>query len=108
MHASMIRIHHLKGFQEAAIIAARIGASKMGFFVNSDGTAPPLNPDTMSDGEDAAGIPFTEVDPGQFGLAPPGYSFESFNPDYPSANYEAFIKAAKRDIGSGFGAAYHS
>lgn len=108
MHASMIRIHHLKGFQEAAIIAARVGASKMGFFTNADGSAAPLNPAEVSDGEDSAGIPFTEAEPGQFGMAPPGYTFESFNPDYPHANYEPFVKTAKRDIGSGFGAAYHS
>lgn len=103
MHASMIRIHHLKGFQEAAIIAARVGASKMGFFTSPDGDATPLG-----DGEDDAGAPFTEAEPGQFGMLPPGYGFESFNPDYPHANYESFVKAAKRDIGSGFGAAYHS
>jgi lambda family phage portal protein len=103
MHASMIRIHHLKGFQEAAIIAARVGASKMGFFTNKDG-----NPTDVADGEDADGVPFTEAEPGQFGMLPEGYSFESFNPDYPHANYEPFVKGAKRDIGSGFGAAYHS
>lgn len=103
MHASMIRIHHLKGFQEAAIIAARVGASKMGFFTSKDGAVAPLQ-----DGEDAAGVPFTEAEPGQFGMLPEGYGFESFNPDYPHANYESFVKGAKRDIGSGFGAAYHS
>lgn len=103
MHASMIRIHHLKGFQEAAIIAARVGASKMGFFTNKDGTA-----SGIQDGEDEAGVPFTEAEPGQFGMLPEGYSFESFNPDYPHANYEPFVKGAKRDIGSGFGAAYHT
>lgn len=103
MHASMIRIHHLKGFQEAAIIAARVGASKMGFYTNKDGSATPV-----ADGEDAAGVPFTEAEPGQFGVLPDGMSFESFNPDYPHANYESFVKGAKRDIGSGFGAAYHS
>lgn len=103
MHASMIRMHHLKGYQEAAIIAARVGASKMGFFTNPDG-----DPQKIGDGEDAAGVPFTEAEPGQFGMLPAGYGFESFNPDYPHANYDAFVKAAKRDISSGFGASYHS
>lgn len=108
MHASMIRIHHLKGFQEAAIIAARIGASKMGFFVNKDSEAQPLDPRAVSDGEDEAGIPFTEAEPGQFGMAPPGYEFQAFDPDYPHSNYDPFVKAAKRDIGSGFDVAYHA
>lgn len=103
MHASMIRIHHLKGFQEAAIVAARVGASKMGFFTSADG-----NPANLAGGEDEAGMPFTEAEPGQFGMLPPGYDFKSFNPDYPHANYESFVKAAKRDIGSGIGASYHA
>lgn len=103
MHASMIRMHHLKGYEEAAIIAARIGASKMGFF-----TSPDADPTPLSDGDDSVGMPFTEAAPGQFGMLPPGYDFKSFDPDYPHANYDAFVKAAKRDIGSGFSAAYHS
>lgn len=108
MHASMIRIHHLKGFQEAAIIAARIGASKMGFFVSKDSDTAPMDPKDVSDGEDAAGIPFTEAEPGQFGMAPPGYEFQAFNPDYPHGNYDPFVKAAKRDIGSGMDVSYHA
>lgn len=103
MHASMIRMHHLKGFEEAAIIAARVGASKMGFFTSPDG-----DPSALADGEDGAGMPFTEAAPGQFGMLPPGYDFKSFNPDYPHAYYDPFVKAAKRDIASGFNVAYNS
>ena len=109
MHASMVRIHHLKGYEEAAIIASRIGASKMGFFTNIDGVG--NNADQlkgMADGEDAAGLPFTEADPGQFGMLPEGVDFKPFNPDYPHAQYDMFTKAAKRDIGSGLNAEYNS
>lgn len=102
MHAVMIRVRHMKGFQEAAIVAAQVGASQMGFFTNPDG-----NPDPLKDGEDAAGMPFFEAAPGQFGMLPPGYDFKSFNPDYPSAYYDAFVKAAKRDISSGLNVSYH-
>ncbi len=102
MHAVMIRVRHMKGFQEAAIVAAQVGASQMGFFTNPDG-----NPDPLKDGEDAAGIPFFEATPGQFGMLPAGYDFKSFNPEYPSAYYDAFVKAAKRDISSGLNVSYH-
>jgi lambda family phage portal protein len=110
MHASMMRMHHLKGYEEAAIIAARIGASKMGFFTQPDGTA---NPNAslgsiIGDGEDDNGVPFTEAVPGEFGQLPPGMEFQSFNPDYPHDQYPEFTKAAKRDIGSGVDVAYHS
>ena len=58
----------------------------MGFFTNKDGSAT-----SVQDGEDEAGVPFTEAEPGQFGVLPDGMSFESFNPDYPHANYEPFV-----------------
>lgn len=103
MHASMVRIHHLKGFEEAAIIASRVGASKMGFFQSPEGDPAPIE-----DGKDEEGVPFTEASPGQFGMLPEGYSFVPFNPDYPHAIYEPFVKATKRDISSGIDVAYHS
>lgn len=103
MHASMLRIHHLKGYEDAALIAARIGASKMGFYKTPDGEA-----GTLAEGKDNEGVPFVEVDPGQFGIMPEGYSFETFDPAYPHAQYESFVKSAKRDVGSGLNIAYHA
>ena len=103
MHAAMLTVNDLKGYNHAAIVAARVGASKMGFFTSPDGS-----PDPLADGQDAAGMPFMEADPGQFGMLPPGYDFKSFDPDYPHANYDAFVKAHKRDVATGFGVAYNS
>ena len=103
MHAVMLTVNDLKGYNHAAIVAARIGASKMGFFTSPDG-----DPTPVADGEDGAGMPFTEADPGQFGMLPPGYDFKSFDPDYPHANYAAFVKEHKRDVASGFGVAYNT
>jgi lambda family phage portal protein len=103
MHAVMLTVNDLKGYNHAAIVAARIGASKMGFFTSPDG-----DPTPVKDGEDSAGMPFTEADPGQFGMLPPGYDFKSFDPDYPHANYAAFVKEHKRDVASGFGVAYNT
>ncbi len=103
MHASMIRIHHLKGFEESAIIAARVGASKMGWIQSPDGS-----PEPLKEGEDEQGTPYTKVSAGEIGMLPEGYEFVSFNPDYPHAMYEPFVKATKRDIGSGIDVSYHS
>ncbi|HYD33609.1 MAG TPA: phage portal protein [Methylophilaceae bacterium] len=107
MHASMIRMHHLKGYEEAAIIAARVGASKMGFFEQPEGDSTSLT-NAVGDGEDKEGIPFTEAEPAQFGAMPPGWKFHAFNPDYPHDQFPEFVKSAKRDIGSGVDVAYHS
>lgn len=103
MHAAMLRLAHLGAFDEAAIIAARIGAAKMGFFTTPDGDGT-----GMSDGEDAAGNLMTEVDPGMFDVLPKGYGFETFDPKYPEANYDGFTKACLRGIASGFGVSYNS
>lgn len=108
MHASMMRMHHLKGYEEAAIIAARVGASKMGFFVEGENASTDLTT-AVADGEDeATGIPFTEASPGEFGMLRAGWDFKSFNPDYPHDQFGEFVKAAKRDIGSGFEVSYHA
>lgn len=102
MHAALVDTENLGGFKEAAIIAARVGASKMGFFTSPDGDAAPL-----ADGIDDGGF-FTEADPGQFGVLPPGYEFQSWNPDYPNTNFDPFVKACLRSIAAGLGVSYNS
>ena len=102
LHTAMLRLHNLRGYEEAAVIAARIGASKMGFFTSPDGSAGELATDTQ-DGEF-----MTEATPGEFGVIPAGWSFESFNPDYPHQQYGEFVKAALRGISSGLDVSYNS
>lgn len=100
---SMVRMFHLKKYQEWAIIASAVGASKMGFFTTPEGDGTPL-----ADGEDDVGELYSEAEGGQFGVLPEGYSFQSFDPDYPQAMYAEFIKATKRDIASGLNVSYNS
>ena len=103
MHAALIRLNNLGAFDEAAIIAARIGAAKMGFWTSKDGDG-----SALADDEDAAGNLITEAEPGTFSVAPEGYEFQSFDPKYPEANYDGFTKACLRGIASGFGVSYNS
>lgn len=104
LHAAMTRIFHLKKYQEWAIIAAGVGASKMGFFTSPEGDG-----SAMADDIDAnTGELYQEAAGGQFGILPEGWGFESFNPDYPHAMFAEFVKAAKRDISSGLNVSYHS
>ena len=103
MHAAIRRLHDLGGYREAAIIAARIGASKMGFYTVS----PDIDPASLGDGLQPDGVPYASAEPGEFGLLPQGVSFENFNPDYPHDQFDAFIKAALRGIAAGLGVSYH-
>lgn len=109
MHAVMRRVNDLNGYREAAVIAARIGASKMGFFHSADGDPAPASDGVDGQTADTRGEFITEAMPGTFGVLPDGYTFTPFNPDYPHAQFDAFNKAALRGISSGLpGMSYHS
>lgn len=108
MHAAMRRTNDLNGYREAAVIAARIGAAKMGFYTTPDGNPAPVA-DGVEGGTDESQPDFiTEATPGTFGVLPEGYGFTAFNPDYPHAQFDMFCKAALRGIASAIPGSYHS
>ncbi len=103
MASALVRMKNLYGYEEAAVIAARIGASKMGFFKATDGEgAEPLVDDETADGEF-----IQDAEPGAFEVLPEGYDFTAFNPDYPHQQFPDFVKATLRGISSGLGVAYN-
>jgi lambda family phage portal protein len=102
MHPVMTGLKMLAGYEEAAIVAARVGAAKMGFYTSPDGTADPLADDHVE------GEFYQDAEAGAFSVLPPGYKFESWDPDYPHQGYEAFVKSRLRSIASGLGIAYHT
>lgn len=97
------RLKNLNGYEDAAVVAARVGAAKMGFYTTPDGDGSPL-----SDGVDADGNLMTDAEPGTLQVLPPGYGLESFNPDYPHAMFGSFVKACLRGVASGIGVAYNT
>jgi lambda family phage portal protein len=101
-HAAMRRLNDLGGYREAAVIAARIGASKMGFFTTPEADMVP------QDGKSAEGVPYTSAQAGEFGVLPAGVGFQSFDPAYPHEQFGEFTKAALRGIASGMGVSYNS
>lgn len=103
MHAAGLSLYQLGAFEEAAVVAARVGASKMGFFTSPDGTG-----SALAENQDATGGLYQDAEPGKFDVLPEGYDFKSFDPDYPHGNYEPFVKAALRRIASGLGVAYNT
>lgn len=103
MHAGMHLLRQLGGYREAAVIAARVGATKMGFYVRKGDDPPP------GAGEpDAAGNFTQSAEPGSFDVLPDGYGLESWDPAYPHEQFDTFCKAALRGISSAFGVAYPS
>lgn len=101
LHTSMTRLHQLGAYEDAEVIAARIGASKMGFFTTPDGKATAL-----ADGMDDEGQFLTDCAPGEFSVLPEGYTFEAFDPTHPAGNYGVFVKSALRGVAAGLGVSY--
>jgi len=103
MASALVRMKNLHGYEEAAVIAARIGASKMGFFTAADGEGA----GALADDETIDGEFIQDAEPGAFEVLPEGYDFTSFNPDYPHQQFADFIKATLRGVASGLGVAYN-
>ena len=91
-------------------MAARAGASKMGFYKNTlpgqVGSLAVLS-EEKDDGE-GEGDFIEEFEPAHMGVLPYGYEFQGFDPKYPNENYDPFIKANLRDIAVGWGVSYHA
>ena len=101
--SAITRLRQLGKYEEAELIAARLAASKMGFYkLNPE--AYPENIATVSqDGE-----LLTEVAPGQFEELPPGYEFQPFDPQHPNTAFAAFQKSMLQSIAAGIGVSYAS
>lgn len=118
-HAAMVKLWHMGAYEESAIIAARIGASKMGFFKKQKQDDFGLGNDTSSlflpqtsdadeDGESSKGPKFPDgVEPGQFDVID-DYDFTPFDPKYPSDMFGNFNSAMLHGIACSLGPAYFS
>jgi lambda family phage portal protein len=95
------RLKMLDGYEEAELVAARIGASKMGFFTSPSGD------EFIGDDYDGA-APIMEAEPGTFSQLPEGMNFTSFDPQHPTTAFADFEKAILRGIASGLGVSYVS
>lgn len=91
----------LNGYREAELVAARVGASKMGFF-----TSPAGDGFTPDDTENK--VPIMEAEPGTFHQLPDGVQFQQFDPTHPTTAFADFEKAILRGIASGLGVSYTS
>lgn len=103
MYAALLHLVHMGEFELSAVIAARMGAEQMGFIQMPDGDLAPI-----ADSKTATGEPQFQSEAGTFRGLPPGATIAGWNPKYPDAAVEPFIKACLRGIASGMGVAYHN
>lgn len=100
----LLDLKMLDGYQQAELVATRMAAAKIGFFVQK-------NPDMA--GGTAAPTARKEGDPEELDASPgtldelnPGWEFQGFDPTHPSTAYKEFTKCILRSIARGLGMAY--
>ncbi len=98
------RMKMLGGIEEAELVASRVAASKMGFFITPDGDSYESD-DTEAETPDAK---ITEAEPGTFEELPEGTDFKEWDPSHPNTAFEPFVKAILRGISSGLNVSYIS
>lgn len=99
------RMGMLAGYEDAALVGARAGASKMAFYQPpEDG---PNNPDELADAEEDGNL-LSEFEPGTMGVLPPGWDIKSFDPTYPNEKFGDFRKAMLRAFAAGVGINYNA
>lgn len=106
-HAIMMDLKQLDGYSEAELIAARIAASKMGFFQSTgeEGAAGWMPPQ-----QDAQGIERLqmEVEPGLMSQLPPGLEFAPWDPQHPNQVYKDFVGGILHGVAAGLDVCYHN
>lgn len=95
MRTALWRMRMLGGFEDAAVVNARVGAAKMGFFR-----------DANADSDDDEDIPM-EGDPGTFEDIG-SRELVQWNPQFPDQSIDPFTKSLLRSIASGLGVSYNN
>jgi lambda family phage portal protein len=101
---SLLTMHDLQGYEKAAIINARGGASKMGFIQTQQGV--PLTKSYEGDAVDEQGNVIRSFSYGEIEQLPPGLEFKGWDPSYPNGEYGSFVKEILRKAATGLGVAY--
>ena len=95
MRTALWRMKMLGGFEDAAVVNARAGAAKMGFFRDED-----------ADPEDMEDIPM-DAEPGTFEDIGKR-EFVAYSPNFPDQAIEPFSKSLLRSIASGLCVSYNN
>jgi lambda family phage portal protein len=113
-HAVILRAMQLHGFNDAAVVAAKIGASKIAAIerpADQEDLMPSLADGQVNTGAGAgqsSPVLQMNVEAGEMFELPPGYKLNSWNPEYPHANFQSFVDTAMQGIATGLDVATHN
>jgi lambda family phage portal protein len=102
MASAIQSLKMLHGYREAELVAARTGASKMGFFISPQGDG------FIADDTEEQFVPIMNAEPGTFHQLPTGVDFKTFDPTHPTTAFADFERAILRGIASGLGVSYYA
>lgn len=105
---SLFSIKQLNEFSESAIVAAREGANKMGFYFTSDGAPVGVDEAFEDDDEELVDGPLETSQAGTFSELPPGTQFKEYDPSYPHEMYDPFLKRHLKETASALTVNYTS
>jgi len=105
IHPALLRFNQLGKYEEAELISARGGASKMGFITDADDGTGYTGDDDEDEADDDELI--EEFVPGMIGRLKKGQEFFGFNPDHPNTGFKDFVKANLRGIAAALGESYN-
>lgn len=105
LHATLVKLRHMGGYEEAEIIAARGSAAIMGFIQTPEMDMPELDADAddVIDNEQVY-----DMSPGLIKKLGAGESFTGFNPSRPNAAMDPFMRYMARGVAAGVGMSYES
>ena len=95
MASAMMRMKMLDGYEEAALVAARVGAAKMGFYTSPDGQG------YQGDDTDSDGKWVMEAGDGAFGRLREGVRVTAFGPQYTHGVVKELVKTGLGGSASG-------
>ena len=96
----------MEGYEDAALVNARYGASKMATIETEQGAAP-YTGDDVTDTEDDGAI-MQEIEPGIVEELPAGKKLVAFDPKYPTGEFASFMQQMNRGVAAGLHIAYHT
>lgn len=108
LHAALVKLRHMGGYEEAEIVAARGSAAIMGIVQTPEVDMP--NPTGGADDADDVqdGEAVWDLSPGTVKKLGPGEVFTGFNPSRPNAAMDPFMRYMVRSVAVGVGFSYES
>jgi lambda family phage portal protein len=98
--SAILKMHHMKGYEEAEVVKKRAVSALMGFITSPEDELP-------SDGVQA-GDSVTQFEPGIFKKLAPGESVTVPSMGTDSSDFEVFTRTMLRSIGAGLGISYET